>query len=380
MIESAESAGYLFLLGPIVIIIIALLVGLFIEYIVLTWLHGLAANTEWGLDDIFIQSLRGLPILWALLLGAYFVIPLIASGLTSLYISYSRQGLIIVAIISAMVVIMRITTQWINLSSGAGNFPAVSVLTNFLRVIIASITIMIILQYAGISITPALAALGVSGLAVSLALQEPLSSLFSGILIVASNQLKPGQYVRLSSGEEGYIIDINWRTTNIRQLANNMVIVPNSQMTSAIVINYDTPEKELSILFDVGVSYDSDLEHVEQVTIEVASEVMQEVTGGVPGTTPFIRYNQFQDFSINFTVIMRGAEFVDQYLIKHEFVKRLHRRYRQEGIVIPFPIQTLHTPGASHMEVMYMQEQNNHQSSARARISEPVDGDRDSST
>jgi small-conductance mechanosensitive channel len=279
-----------------------------------------------------------------------------------------------------MVVIMRITTQWINLSSGAGNFPAVSVLTNFLRVIIASITIMIILQYAGISITPALAALGVSGLAVSLALQEPLSSLFSGILIVASNQLKPGQYVRLSSGEEGYIIDINWRTTNIRQLANNMVIVPNSQMTSAIVINYDTPEKELSILFDVGVSYDSDLEHVEQVTIEVASEVMQEVTGGVPGTTPFIRYNQFQDFSINFTVIMRGAEFVDQYLIKHEFVKRLHRRYRQEGIVIPFPIQTLHTPGASHMEVMYMQEQNNHQSSARARISEPVDGDRDSST
>jgi small-conductance mechanosensitive channel len=276
-----------------------------------------------------------------------------------------------------MVVLMRITTQWINLSSGAGNFPAVSVLTNFIRVIIASITIMIILQYAGVSITPALAALGVSGLAVSLALQEPLSSLFSGILIVASNQLKPGQYVRLSSGEEGYIVDINWRTTNIRQLANNMIIVPNSQMTSAIIINYDSPEKELSILFDVGVGYDSDLEHVEQVTIEVASEVMQEVAGGVTDSVPFIRYNQFNDFSINFTVIMRGSEFVDQYLIKHEFIKRLHRRYREEDIVIPFPIRTLHTPGSDQMEVIYMNGHNSQDT--RARTPAPIDGDGDTS-
>jgi small-conductance mechanosensitive channel len=374
MIESAESAGYLFLLGPIIVMVIALLVGLFIEYIVLTWLRKLAANTDWGLDDIFVDSLRGLPIIWSLLLGAY-VVTFTSSGITSLYISYARQGLMIVAIMSAMVVLMRITTQWINLSSGAGNFPAVSVLTNFVRVIIASITIMIILQYAGVSITPALAALGVSGLAVSLALQEPLSSLFSGILIVASNQLRPGQYVRLGSGEEGYIVDINWRTTNIRQLANNMIIVPNSQMTSAIIINYDSPEKELSILFDVGVGYDSDLEHVEQVTIDVASEVMQEVAGGVSDSVPFIRYNQFNDFSINFTVIMRGTEFVDQYLIKHEFVKRLHRRYREENIVIPFPIRTLHTPGSDQMEVIYMNGQNGRDS--RAKTPAPIDGDGD---
>jgi small-conductance mechanosensitive channel len=192
---------------------------------------------------------------------------------------------------------------------------------------------------------------------------------------VASNQLKPGQYVRLSSGEEGYIVDINWRTTNIRQLANNMIIVPNSQMTSAIIINYDSPEKELSILFDVGVGYDSDLEHVEQVTIEVASEVMQEVAGGVSDSVPFIRYNQFNDFSINFTVIMRGTEFVDQYLIKHEFVKRLHRRYREENIVIPFPIRTLHTPGSDQMEVIYMNGQNGRDS--RAKTPAPIDGDGD---
>jgi small-conductance mechanosensitive channel len=92
---------------------------------------------------------------------------------------------------------------------------------------------------------------------------------------------------------------------------------------------------------DLGVHYDSDLQRVEKVTIEVAREVMREVKGGVPGFEPFIRFHTFGDFSINFSVIMRGKEFTDQYLIKHEFVKRLHARYAAEKIVIPYPIRAI---------------------------------------
>jgi small-conductance mechanosensitive channel len=65
------------------------------------------------------------------------------------------------------------------------------------------------------------------------------------------------------------------------------------------------------------------------------------VSGGVPEFEPFIRYHTFGDSSIGFTVILRAREFVDQYLIKHEFIKRLHARFDQEGIVIPFPIRTI---------------------------------------
>jgi len=72
---------------------------------------------------------------------------------------------------------------------------------------------------------------------------------------------------------------------------------------------------------------------------------MREVPGGIPDFEPFIRYNTFADFSINFTVILRAREFVDQYLIKHEFIKRLHERYNQEGIEIPFPIRTVYHKG-----------------------------------
>jgi small-conductance mechanosensitive channel len=101
----------------------------------------------------------------------------------------------------------------------------------------------------------------------------------------------------------------------------------------------------MAVLVQVGVSYASDLPKVERVTIEVGREIMREVQGGVPTFEPFIRYHTFESSSINFSVILRGQEYTDQYLIKHEFVKRLQKRYHEEGIEIPFPIRTVFLKG-----------------------------------
>lgn len=357
MIESLEQRSYSILLIPTVIIIVAVLLGLLLEYVLQNWLKRLAHKTSWISDELILDSLRGMALLWSALLGLYVasqsgpLIPTLAFRLL-------LQGLFIVFIISMMTVILRLSTGLTNLYSGRGDLPSVSILKNILRVIIVGVGLLFLLQSLGIPITPALAALGVGGLAVSLALQETLSNLFSGILLVLSNQIRPGNYVKLNSGEDGYVADINWHTTKIRQISNNMVIVPNSKMTSAIVTNYWDPEKELAVLLDIGVSYDSDLEQVERVTIEVARSVMQEVEGGVPEFVPLIRYHTFGDFSINFTVVLRGKEFTNQFLLKHEFVKRLHRRYNSEGIVIPYPIQTVHTSQAHYLAMLRSDEHN----------------------
>jgi small-conductance mechanosensitive channel len=61
----------------------------------------------------------------------------------------------------------------------------------------------------------------------------------------------------------------------------------------------------------------------------------------VPEFEPFIRYHTLADFSVNFSVILRAREFTDQFLVKHEFIKRLHERYRREEIEIPFPVRTV---------------------------------------
>ena len=128
-------------------------------------------------------------------------------------------------------------------------------------------------------------------------------------------------------------------------MQNNTIIVPNSKLATAIVTNYNMPDEEISTSMEVGVSYDSDLEKVEQVTIEVAREVMREAKGGVPDFEPIIRYCKFDDSSINFNVSPRVKEFVGQYAIRHELIKRLHKRYRIEGIAIPYPVRTIYMKG-----------------------------------
>jgi len=90
------------------------------------------------------------------------------------------------------------------------------------------------------------------------------------------------------------------------------------------------------------VSYDSDLKHVESVAIDVAKKVLKEIEGGLEQKDPIFRFQEFGDSSINFNIRLFIAEFADQYLIKHEFIKQLHERFNQENIEIPFPIRTVH--------------------------------------
>lgn len=209
------------------------------------------------------------------------------------------------------------------------------------RLLVLMLGSLILLDTLHISITPLLASLGVGGLAVGLALQGTLSNLFAGVQVIGTQPIRVGDYIKLESGEEGYVVEIGWRATCIRMLPNNTVIIPNAKLADSVIVNYYLPERELAVLVEVGVSYNSDLKHVERVTSEVARDIQKTVQGAVTEFEPFIRYHTFDASSTNFSVIMRAHEFVDNSLMKHEFIKRLHARYQQERIVIPWPIRTL---------------------------------------
>lgn len=327
---------------PFVVIIGAILVGIVSEKIILKRLKSFTSKTKWEGDDIIIFSLRGMILLWIVIAAISSVVD--EFGFQPSIVHILDRTLLVLLILSVTLVIARVTVRFVKHYSGKreGGLPSASIFANITRIVIFLIGILVILDSLGISITPILTALGVGGLAVALALQDTLSNLFSGLHILASRQIQPGNFVKLESGEEGYVVDITWRTTTIRQLPNNIVIIPNSRLASAIVVNYYMPETEMAVLVQVGVSYHSILEDVERVTIEVAKEVMMNVPGGVPTFEPFIRYHTFSDSGINFTVILRASEYVDQYLLKHEFIKRLYKRYLEEGIEIPYPQRDLH--------------------------------------
>lgn len=329
-------------LVPIIIVVSSGVIGFICQVVIFGWLKRLAKKTKWRGDEIIIHALQGWIILWFVIAGLSVVIPRIITDPQSLIII--GKILLVATIFSITAVIANIAVGLIDIYTTAIKeaIPKTTILTNITRIFILLIGILIILNSLGISIAPILAGLGIGGLAVALALQDTLSNLFAGLQIIISRQVKPGDYVKLATGEDGYVEDITWRNTTIREFSNNLIIIPNSKLAQTIVKNYHLPEKGMAVLIQIGVCYDSDLEKVEKVVVEVARETLREVPGGSKDFEPSVRYHTFGEFSIQFTVVLRVEEYANQFLIKHEFIKRLHKRFKQENIIIPYPIRRVY--------------------------------------
>lgn len=320
----------------------ATVLGFIAKKIILKKIEKLARRSSWKGDDILVTALRRWIVWWFLFAGAY--LATLSAPVETALLKMLHSLILILALLSLTVFASNLSVNFVNLYSEnlKDSIPRTTIFANLTRIFVFMIGLLIISNSLGISIAPILTGLGIGGLAVALAMQETLANLFSGLQIIASKQIRPGDYIRLESGEEGFIADINWRNTTVRELGNNLNIIPNSRIAKSIIRNYSLPEKAMAVLIQVGVAYDSDLDKVEKATDEVSREVMREVTGAASDFEPFIRYHTFGDSAINFSVILRVNEFVDQYMIKHEFVKRLHKRYQAEGINIPFPMRTVH--------------------------------------
>lgn len=211
-----------------------------------------------------------------------------------------------------------------------------------IRLLIYFAGIIIISGILDYDIKAMLTALGVGGLAVALALQDTLSNLFAGMHILASRQLKPGDYIKIEETVEGYVLDINWRNTTIKTLLENVIIIPNSKISTTITTNYFTLQKNLYFHVPVGVHYNSDLERVEKVTLEVANQVLSNFPGVPNNFVPKVRFYEFAESSINLKVWMTTDLYENHIVIQHQFIKALQERYRREGIEIPYPMRTVH--------------------------------------
>ena len=106
-------------------------------------------------------------------------------------------------------------------------------------------------------------------------------------------------------------------------------------------LNYYLPDGTYPVVIPIGISYNSDLEKVENITLDVANEIIIDFPELISDVDSAIRFRNFGEYSINFNVISRASIFENQFILKHEFIKRLHKRYEIEGIVIPFPITTV---------------------------------------
>ncbi|MBQ7497107.1 MAG: mechanosensitive ion channel family protein [Selenomonas sp.] len=328
------------LLPPTLVMLAALAVGIAINKLLNRRLNQHLQGEEGTWTHLFLNALRGVPISLCLIIGLYWSISLI--DFIQSFVKLFSYILFTVIVLSITRVIARTVSGFVDMQiAKSSDLPRTTLLNAIVNVIIYAMGVLVILQYYGISIAPILTALGVGGMAVALALQETLANIFSGLHLILSKQLRLGDYIKLSSNEEGRVTDITWRFTTITPVGDgNMVVIPNQKIASAIITNYSLPRKDIIIKIPIGVAYGSDLEQVERVTLEVATRVMEEVDRELD-IPPTVRFHTFGESSIDFNVIMHSSNFDHQFLLKHEFIKALTKRYREEGIEIPFPIRTI---------------------------------------
>lgn len=296
-----------------------------------------AGDTRWAWDDLVARLVRDLAIPVAVLGGAWvaaLVLELRPGKLDVTARVLTAATIFVVSLALARLIAGSVSSIALARQGVAAN---VTIFANITRVIVLGIGVMVMLQSLGVSITPLLGALGVGGLAVALALQDTLANLFAGVHVLASKTIEPGDYIKLSSGQEGYVVDINWRNTSIRTLSDNIEVIPNQRFSDTILTNYHRPAQDMSLLLQARAPYEADLDRVEKIVVEIGEEVMADVQGGVKDAEVLVRFHTFAESSVDFTVILRTKEFGDQFRIKHEFVKRLHRAFREEGIETPYP-------------------------------------------
>lgn len=306
-------------------------------------LHRWAGRTDTALDDLVLDSLRGPSLLWAVLLPLF--VGLQFSDLPPRHATVLGRTLNVLLVLSVTAALAslagRLFRSYVQKSSLP--IPTTGLAYGLLKATIYVLGTLVCLGLLGISVAPLLAALGVGGLAVALALQDTLANLFAGVHVLLEKSVRVGDFVRLESGQEGYVTDITWRTTRIRMLANNVVVIPNNRLAQSVIVNYHLPEKRMSLLVPVGVSYDCDPASVERILVEEARAAAGVVPGLLAEPEPFARFVPgFGESSLDFTLVCQVAEFTDQFPVQHELRKRILDRLRREGIEIPFPQRTVH--------------------------------------
>ena len=335
-------------LFSVAIILGCILAGLAVSRAVSVVLYKISIREFGDKEPRVRKAFVGLPALWGIPAGGFLALQIAKIPPGPFHVLESLFEFLAFFFLTVMGARFISAILSFKLQKTVGSFAATSILIDIIELVVFFTGFMMMLHSFGAFITPMLTALGVGGLAVALALQDTLTNLFAGLNILMSNQTKVGDYIKLQTGEEGSVADMNWRSTAIRQNSDNMLVVPYHLIATSTITNFALPKTECSIIVPVGVGYESDLDQVEKNTIEVAQEVLNDTAGAVSDFAPYIRYNAFGDSSINFNVYLRISNVVDQPLIRHEFIKRLHVRYRQEGIDIPFPVRTIKIERVPH--------------------------------
>lgn len=326
------------LLIALIIVVSGIIIGIIFDRVILVLLKAITLKTKWGGDEVIVHALKGMTIIWFALAAFYYAMRYIP--LTDFWVEQIHKAMLVITILTFTAFISNVIAGLIkvNTSRISQRIPVTSIFTTITNIFVYSIGILILLQSLGIAVTPLLTALGIGGIAVALALQDTLTNLFAGFQILISKKIRPGDYVKLQNGEEGYIQDVNWRVTSIKA-TDHLIVIPNSKIASSIVLNYHLPEQKSNFRISASVSFSSNLQQVEELTLSTAMTFVEQTEGCSKGDMPLFRFTEFNERGVLFNLIITVDEYNLQHYLRSELIKRLHNCFKEHNISISYPVR-----------------------------------------
>jgi small-conductance mechanosensitive channel len=334
-----------------VIVLIALAVALIVHKVVFPLIIRFTRWTPTDLDSRLVRSARW-PVTFAILvLGVYLAltIPLDLSATEQSRTDTAAKVLTVVLGIFLVVGLLSKTIDWYletlaDRTQGIIDVKLFPLLRRVSVVFIYGLGALLVMDLMGINVSPLIAGLGLGGLAVALAIQPTLANLFAGTYVMTEGVIATGDYIQLEDGLKGYVVEVGWRSTRIRDWRNNLVVVPNAKFAESIITNYQQPTNAVSVYLECGTSYDSDLYRVEEVCLEVMDEVIEKEPMAVKDYGKYFAFDKFGESNVNFWLFIQATDRWGSFVVQSALMKLLHKRFKEEGIAINYPMRTLQFP------------------------------------
>ncbi len=331
-------------LPPWAVILLLAAGGAVLHYLLRTVLRHWARRTSTDLDDILVEIASKAVPLWIVLSILYVAIEMDGgrhARLQSVGNTFIAVAFLLSLFWFVSALLLKAMANWAQ--KNASFQPVHPPLRFVLRAVMAVIGTLTVLNYVGVEVGPLLATLGVGGLAVALALKDTLENFFAGLHIMADRPVAEGDTILVhETGSTGVVLKVGWRSTRIRTADNNVLVVPNVKLASGIVTNFSAWDASVFVRLQVGVAYSSDPDHVREVLLDEALSASRSIPGMAAEPPPAVWLHpgygpSSLDYTIRFAVVRS-----DQSLDVQDALRRaILRRFKAEGISIPFPTTTV---------------------------------------
>jgi small-conductance mechanosensitive channel len=309
------------------------------QYIILHRLNKLAQKTKTDIDDTLIEIVRSVRPPFYSFLAFYLAIQMLEIAVTpKRFITAVLLVWVVYQITIAIQLFINYITEKKAAEDVSGTESALKLMGALVKGAVWAVGLLFVLSNMGVNVTSMIAGLGVGGIAIAFALQNILADLFSSFALYFDKPFVPGDFIIV--GEHmGVVQKIGIKTTRIKALQGEEIVVSNQELTSARVQNFKKME-ERRISFSFGVVYQTPTEKLKLIPAMVG-----EIIGSVEmARLDRVHFKQFGDSALSFEVVyyVLTPDYTAYMDIQQEINLKIKEKFEQEKIEMAYPTQTIY--------------------------------------